>query len=65
MNVYKTVLYVSLEKPLKKVIICNPLLKEELWRGDFQDIPETLFEREVKARLYEYTPKTLKLWVCA
>ena len=65
MNVYKTVLYTSLEKPLNTIIICNSFLKNELYRGPFEKIPETLFNREVKARLYEYTAKSMKLWVRA
>lgn len=65
MNVYKTVLYTSLEKPLTTVVICNPFIKNELYRGPFEKIPKTLFDREVKARLYEYTVKTMKLWVRA
>lgn len=65
MNVYKTVLYTSLEKPLNTVVIWNPHLKNELYRGPFESIPKTLFDREVNARLYEYTVKTLKLWVRA
>jgi hypothetical protein len=65
MNVYKTVLYVSLEKPLNTVVICNPHIENELYRGPFEQIPETLFNREVTARLYEYTVKTMKLWVRA
>lgn len=65
MNVYKTVLYTSLEKPLVNVVICNPHIKNELYRGPFEQIPKALFDREVKARLYEYTVKTLKMWVGA
>ena len=63
MNVYKTALYVSLERPLKTVVICNPHIENELYRGPFESIPETLFSREVNARLYEHTVKTLKMWV--
>lgn len=63
MNVYKTVLYTSLEKPLQTVVICNPNIKNELYRGPFEKIPKALFEQEVSCRLYEYTVKTLKIWV--
>lgn len=65
MNVYKTVLYTSLNKPLNTVVICHPNIEKELYRGPFEQIPETLFNREVTARLYEYTVKTMKLWVRA
>lgn len=65
MNVYKTVIYAALEKPLKMVVICNPLMKNELYRGPFEEIPETLFNREVIARIYEYGIKSMKLWVHA
>jgi hypothetical protein len=65
MNVYKTVLYTSLDRPLNTVIICHPNVKNELYRGPFESIPKTLFDREVNARLYEYTVKTLKIWVKA
>lgn len=65
MNVYKTVLYASLEKPLNTVTICNSLMQNELYRGPFEQIPEYLFNREVTARLYEYTVKSMKLWVRA
>lgn len=65
MNVYKTVLYTSLEKPLNTVVICHPNIENELYRGPFESIPKPLFNREVNARLYEYTVKTLKLWVRA
>lgn len=63
MNVYKTVIYASLEKPLNTVIICNPFVKDELYRGPFEQIPECLFNREVEARMYEYTVKSMKLWI--
>lgn len=65
MNIYKTVLYASLEKPLKTVAICNSNTANELYRGPFEQIPETLFNNEVKARVYEYTTKSMKLWVRA
>ena len=65
MNVYRTVLHTSLEKPLNTVIICNPRIKNELYRGPFENIPRTLFDREVDARLYEYGVKTLKIWIRA
>ena len=65
MNVYKTVLYASLEKPLTTIVICNPKIKNELYRGPFEKIPESLFNREVTARLYEHTVKTMRLWVRA
>lgn len=65
MNVYKTILYTSFEKPLQTAVICNPNVTKELYRGPFEKIPETLFDREVQARLYEYTVKTIKLWVRA
>lgn len=65
MNVYYTTFYASLEKPLKTVIIYNPNMKNELYRGPFEQIPKTLFDREVTARLYEYTVKSIKLWVRA
>lgn len=63
MNVYKTTIYTSLEKPLNTVIICNPNIKKELYRGPIHKIPKTLFNKEVYARLYEYNVKTLKLWI--
>ena len=65
MNVYKTVLYTSLEYPLNTVVICHPNIGNELYRGPFELIPKTLFDREVNARLYEYTVKTLKVWIKA
>ena len=65
MNVYNTVLYTSLNHPLNTVVICNPNVMNELYRGPFEKIPKTLFDREVQARLYEYTVKTMKLWVRA
>lgn len=65
MNVYKTVLYTSLDRPLNTVVICHPDVKNELYRGPFESIPKTLFDREVNARLYEYGVKTLRLWVKA
>lgn len=65
MNVYDTVLRISLEKPLNTVIICNPRIKNELYRGPFENIPKTFFNKEVNARLYEYTVKSLKIWVRA
>lgn len=65
MNVYKTVLYTSLERPLNTVIICHPNIKNELYRGPFERIPKSLFNKEVDARLYEYGVKTLKMWVHA
>lgn len=65
MNVYDTVLRVSLEKPLKNVIICNSSIPYNLYHGPFESIPKSLFDRQVNARLYEYTVKTLKLWVRA
>lgn len=64
MNVYKTTIHVSLEKPLNTVVICSPHIKKELYRGPIHKIPEILFNKEVSARLYEYSVKTLKLWVC-
>lgn len=54
MNVYKTTIYTSLEKPLNTVIICNPNIRKELYRGPIHKIPKTLFNKEVYARLYEY-----------
>lgn len=63
MNVYDTVLRVSLEKPLNTVVICNPHVKNELYRGPFEKIPKTFFNKEVNARLYEYTVKSLKIWI--
>ena len=65
MNVYKTILYASLEKPLNTVTICNPHIEKPLYHGPFEKIPKTLFNREVTARLYEYTVKSMKLWVRA
>ena len=65
MNVYRTVLYTSLERPLNTVVICHPNIDNELYRGPFENIPRSLFDREVNARLYEYTVKTLKMWVKA
>lgn len=65
MNVYKTVLYASLDRPLNTVVIYHPDITKELYRGPFESIPKTLFDREVNARLYEYTVKTLKIWVKA
>lgn len=65
MNVYKTVLYTSLERPLNTVVICHPNLVNELYRGPFENIPKALFNKEVDARLYEHTVKTLKMWVHA
>ena len=63
MNVYKTVLYTSLETPLRTVVICNPNIDNELYNGPFESIPKLLFDREVNARLYEKKAKTLKIWV--
>lgn len=63
MNVYRTALYASLEKPLRTVVICHHDIDNELYRGPFENIPRQLFNREVDARLYEYTVKTLKMWV--
>ena len=63
MNVYKTVLYTSLETPLRTVVICNSNINNELYRGPFESIPKLLFDREVNARLYEKKAKMLKIWV--
>lgn len=63
MNVYKTVLYTSLETPLRTVVICNSNINNELYRGPFESIPKLLFDREVNARLYEKKTKMLKIWV--
>lgn len=63
MNVYKTVLYTSLETPLRTVVICNANIDNELYRGPFESIPKLLFDREVNARLYEKKAKMLKIWV--
>ena len=65
MNVYNTVLYTSLERPLNTVIICHPNIKNELYRGPFEQIPKTLFNKEVDARLYERTVKSLRIWIHA
>ena len=63
MSVYKTILYASLEKPLNTVVIYNRNVKNELYRGPFENIPQSLYNCKVNARLYEYTVKTLTLWV--
>jgi hypothetical protein len=65
MNVYKTVLYASLEKTLNTVVICHPDVKNELYIGPFENIPKSLFDKEVNARLYERKIKRLKIWVRA
>lgn len=63
MNVYKTVLYTSMEKPLSTVVIRHPNIENELYNGPFESIPQALFNKEVNARLYERKVKTLKIWV--
>lgn len=65
MNVYRTVLYISLEKPLNIVEIYHPDLKNELYSGPFEKIPKALFNKEVNARLYERKNKKVKIWVRA
>lgn len=65
MNVYNTVLYTSLERPLNTVVICHPNIKNELYHGPFEQIPKTLFNKEVDARLYEWTVKSLRIWIHA
>ena len=63
MTVYNTILYASLEKPLNKIIIYNRHVKNKLYEGPFEKVPKQLFEMNVRERLYEYTVKTLNLWI--